>query len=65
MSKSFVVIVDRKSYTWNDGRWYGTDDYLKPCQGLIHKLNALLPPAPVKSSKGVRAKRKGASEPLK
>jgi hypothetical protein len=42
MSESFVVTVDRKSYTWDDGRWYGTLDHVKPTLGLIHRLNALM-----------------------
>jgi len=42
MSESFVVTVDRKSYTWDGGRWYGTLDLTQPSIGLMHKLNALL-----------------------
>jgi hypothetical protein len=51
MSESFVVTLDRKSYTWEGGRWYGTLDHTKPSLGLIHRLNALLPKVPEPKTK--------------
>jgi hypothetical protein len=63
MSEPFVVMFEKKSYTWDNGRWYGTVDYTKPTLGMIHKLNALLPAVPAPKSKRARAARSGAAVP--
>jgi hypothetical protein len=49
MPKSVTVTLEKKSYTWDGRGWYGTEDYLMPPLGTIHKLNALiLKESPVK-----------------
>ncbi len=64
MSESFVVTIDRKSYTWDDGRWYGTLDYVKPSLGLIQKLNALMSQSVQADAEKKLAKRTRRSKPL-
>jgi len=51
MSKLVIVTFERKKYTWDGRRWYGTEDHTQPPFGMIHKLNALLPPEPVEKAK--------------
>ncbi len=46
MSKSVTVTLEKKSYTWDGRGWYGTEDYLMPPLGTIHRLNALIPKEP-------------------
>jgi hypothetical protein len=48
MSKPVTVIFETKSYTWDGERWYGTEDHMMPPGGMIHKLQALIPPQPAK-----------------
>lgn len=59
MAESVIVTFERKSYTFDGRFWYGTEDYLKPPFGMIHKLNALIPaPEPVvKPAKPARVRR--------
>ncbi len=47
MPAPVIVTYDRKSYTWDGRRWYGTEDHMAPPLGMVHRLNALIPPAPV------------------
>lgn len=43
MLEPVTVTFERKQYTWDGRRWYGTDDFMLPPQGMIHKLAALIP----------------------
>jgi hypothetical protein len=42
MSEPVVVTLDRRSYTWDGQRWYGTEDHMAPPRGLLPRLLALL-----------------------
>lgn len=57
MPEAVIVTFEHKSYTFDGRRWHGTEDYLMPPLGMIHKLNALIakqtapkaaPPSPKK-----------------
>lgn len=51
------VIFERKSYTWDGQRWYGTDDHMMPPRSMLCKLNAMLPAPAEKKAKPIRARR--------
>ena len=57
MSEEVIVSFEHKNYTWDGRRWYGTLDYTMPPKGMIHKLNALIPPAPAPKAKKTAAAR--------
>ena len=42
MADSIQITHDRKNYTWDGQRWYGTDDYNTPTLSLIRQLNVLI-----------------------
>lgn len=46
MPETVFVTLEHKNYTWDGRNWYGTEDYMMPPLGMIHKLNALLPKEP-------------------
>src|SRR4051794_30356980 len=42
MPSPVIVTLNGKRYTWDGCRWYGTDDYTVPPQGIVCNLNALI-----------------------
>jgi predicted Zn-dependent protease len=42
MPSPIIITHDGKRYTWDGSRWYGTDDYTQPPQGIVQRLNALI-----------------------
>ena len=57
MSDEVVVTFEHTNYTWDGHRWYRTGDYMTPPFGMIHKLNALIPPPPAEKVKKLVARR--------
>jgi hypothetical protein len=42
MPEPITITYDRKQYTWDGQRWYGSEDWVVPTRGTVRLLDALI-----------------------
>jgi hypothetical protein len=42
MPEPITITHERKQYTWDGQRWYGSDDWVVPTRGMMRFLDTLI-----------------------